>query len=54
MGFEKSLDLLLSVSKLYESIGGIWSEGSVGEVGLPGANPGELNSTFVPCLNDTL
>lgn len=39
---------------MYESIGGIWSVGSEGDVGLPGENPGELNSTLVPCLNDTL
>jgi hypothetical protein len=44
----------LSVSRLYESMGGIWSVGNDGDVGLPGENPGELNSTFVPCLNDTL
>lgn len=27
---------------------------SDGDVGLPGENPGELNSTLVPCLNETL
>jgi hypothetical protein len=27
---------------------------SEGEVGLPGEKPGELNSTLVPCRNDTL
>lgn len=35
-------------------MGGIWSVGSDGDVGLPGEKPGELNSTLVPCLNETL
>lgn len=29
-------------------MGGIWSVASEGDVGLPGENPGELNSTLVP------